>query len=459
MNKNQRPSNEQENLNKVRATTPPPMNSQPPNPLEQPKKKRFSFPKRKRLTKAEKRERRRLRKESAGAYAANTLSGFIKATVYIGLIVIISVVLAGFLLAVLNDFLSLTKEDVDIPIYISQDCDLVSFSENLRDAGIIRFPVIFRMFATARMDEGAVLSTGEFILSPSMNYNSIVSAVIPRGPRRQEISVTIPEGRSVHDIIDIFTEAGFGTRERFEYVINYHPFPHEFLQNIPEDHERIFRLEGYLFPDTFRFFENANEETIIHRLLTEFDNRVATNRVILDAIDNFNTLTGLSFNLDDVINLASVIQSEALHAVDFAVIGGVFVNRLRVGMRLQSDATTVYMIRHLEGARREPTVADLNNDHSPFSTYNRDGLPAGPINNPSMLAINSALSPRDTRGRSLADAGFTRYIFFITGRYGQGLFALNVAGHEANIRMVQEERDLPPGTGDVNDIIDSDYLN
>ena len=459
MQKNQNKQQQEEQLDQTQITTPPLVFHSPTSPGEKPKKKRFSFPKKKRLTKSEKKQRRIQRKENAGAYAANTLSGFIKATVYIGLVIIISVIISGFILAVLNDFLSLTKEDIDVHIYITEDCDLVSFSEALRDAGIIRFPFIFRMFATTRMDEGAVLSTGEFVLSPAMNYNSIVTTVIPRGPGRVELTVTIPEGRSVHDIIDIFVDAGLGTRERFEYVINNHPFPHEFLQNIPEDHERIFRLEGYLFPDTYRFFENATEETIITRLLNEFDNRIARNADLIRTLETFNEQTGLDFNLDDVINLASIIQSEAFHGFDFPVIGGVFVNRLRVGMRLQSDATTVYMIRHLEGERREPYISDLNNDHSPFSTYNRDGLPAGPINNPSIHAINSALTPRDTRGRGLADTGFTRYLFFITGNHSQGMFALTIAGHEANIQMVRENRDPAPGTGEDNDVLDPDYMD
>jgi len=386
-------------------------------------------------------------------YGRNTVSGLIKALIYLALVVLVSIIAAVFTIAIVNDFLAFNQpeDSPSVIITITEDDDLVSISRMLQDEGIIRFPTVWRVFARIRMRDGEgnmrPFQMGDVTVSAAMNFNSLVSRVMRSPNAREEVRITIPEGWRIDDIIDHFVNThGMGTREEFVRVINYHEFTHWFMAYIPEwqgdDDPRFYRLEGFLFPDTHDFFVDSTEVHIVNRMLNTFSARF--HRGNMQYIANINQRWGLNLNLYDIINLAALIQSEARHARDFPVIGSVFLNRLRSPAAsylrfLQSDATTAYIIRHVEGSMRQVTGADLEywrNQNHPFCTYSNRDLPPSPINNPGLQAIQAALNAADENGRMRGESGFAPVYYFVTDSRWFAWFARTYQQHQANIARI-----------------------
>jgi len=394
----------------------------------------------------------------------NTVSGLIKALVYLALVILVSIILAVFSIAVVNDFLAFNQpeDSPSVVLTITEEDDLVSISRMLQDEGIIRFPSLWRIFARIRMtdDYGELrpFHIGEVTVNAAMNFNSLVSRVM-RGPAEPDtITIVIPEGFRIDDIIDRVVAAGIGTREEFVRVINYHEFNFWFMSYIPEwqgdDDPRFYRLEGFLFPDTHFFFENVSEVHVVQRMLSTFNDRF--NRANMEYIAEINRRWGLTdFGLYDFIILASLIQSEARQAGDFPVVGSVFLNRLRSPQfpNLESDATTAYIIRHVEGAMRRVLPSDLTYwMNHPFSTYGNPGLPPSPINNPGLQAIQAAFYSGDLQGRQRGDNGFIPYYFFVTDEvHFSAWFGRTYAEHQSNIAAINRgEYRVPDGYDDFD---------
>ncbi len=146
--------------------------------------------------------------------------------------------------------------------------------------------------------------------------------------------------------------------------------------------KRKYVLEGYLSPNTYEFYVTATEEEIIRKLLSQTE--------AVFTVENQERADELGMTMDQVLTLASMIEKEAKEG-DFAKVSAVFHNRLKEGMKLESDVT----IHYITGVRKMALAdSDLTVD-SPYNTYQVKGLPLGPICNPSPAAINAALYPDD----------------------------------------------------------------
>ena len=358
------------------------------------------------------------------------MSGILKAVLYIVGIIVISVFLSYNIVMIVNDVFAFVKDEAEIEITLPDGADIYSISRVLADNNLIRYPFFFRMYGSLRgRNSDWEFRDGETItVSAAMGYDEFIRSFRRRPPPRATIRITFQEGMTIDDMIDRFIENNMGTRERFEYVINNHRFPHEFLQPLYEAYDngelspyRRFILEGYLFPDTYEFFTDDSEENIIVRFLNNFDRRFDRR--------SFERLAILNMSLDEVINLASIIQREARHAVDFSRVSAVFHNRLLSPdfPRLESDATIMYD-RTLFPYHREVTRADLDID-VPFNTYTRPGLPPSAIGNPGINAIIAALEPNED---------YLRYYFFFVSRPdGYTLYARTHAQHINNINIAR----------------------
>ena len=180
--------------------------------------------------------------------------------------------------------------------------------------------------------------------------------------------------------------------------------------------ERDNILQGYLFPDTYRFDLNADEETIIRTFLNNFENRISN--LDMKRAEDFG------LNLDQVLTLASIIQKESGNLEDMYKISRVFHNRLEAGDVLQSDATVNYCrVKAGKEATLFTSAEDLAID-SPYNTYQYAGLPPGPICSPSLNAIKAALYP-DSKDKDI--------YYFVTKGDGTHAFAVDLEGHQANI--------------------------
>jgi len=268
------------------------------------------------------------------------------------------------------------------------------------------------------------LEAGNFMLADTMTMPEIAEAL--QEARFEEVLVTVPEGMRAEEIAERLAENYVIDGERFLSAVrqprslgifeNY-----DFLQSLPDGAS----LEGYLFPDTYRLPVNASTpELILTAFLNNFENRVGSNGLIGGS-------SGLSGR--DLINLAAIVEREAVQADERPLIASVYVNRLNGncvadvgGTYLQADPTVQYA-RGVAGNWwwKPQTIEEYSQVVSPYNTYLNPGLPPGPIASPGLSAIESTRDPAESV-----------YCFFVaTGEDGRHAFARTLAEHEANLRI------------------------
>ncbi|PKM61750.1 MAG: endolytic transglycosylase MltG [Firmicutes bacterium HGW-Firmicutes-21] len=278
---------------------------------------------------------------------------------------------------------------------------------------------------------------GEHELSSDMNYTEIIQKLTLKHTTRFQVRIVIPEGLTVDQIIDIFLENGMGTKEGFVEAINNYPYKHEFVKQLEElgyPEDRKYRLEGYLYPDTYDFYIDAKEYLIINTLLNNF-NRKFWSGYKSEYQDICEEL-GMTF--DDIITLASMIEAEGNNALDFEYISYVFHNRIKNSTKypefqfLQSDATIQYV---LDARREDLTVDDLKLDN-PYNTYVYKGLPPGAICNPGYDAISAALypsAPVDDNDKTI------NAFYFVSNKVGKTYYSTTLLGHNNNKEKVRKD--------------------
>ncbi len=348
------------------------------------------------------------------------------ALIYIGVVVGISAILSICGIRWANDIFALAKDEVVATITVPENATVSEVSTILKDKELIRYPAIFRFWVNFKNRDSKTplaFKAGDYELRSTLNYDQIVSKIRDR-KARGIVKITIPEGFTVDEIISLFISQGMGTKEGFVEAINNYDYKNytfmEKLKGIELSSQRKYRLEGYLFPDTYEFYADSGEVAIIDKLLAAFDSRFEK--------DYYARLDELGMNLDQVVTLASIVQKEGKFSSDFYPIAGVFYNRLNSKnmRRLQSDATVQYC---LPERKAELTYADLEVDN-PYNTYRNAGLPPSAISNPGWEAIQAALYPEQNK-----------HLFFIADTDGSTIFADTEAQHSANAAKLREAKE------------------
>ncbi len=299
-----------------------------------------------------------------------------------------------------------------------------SISERLQDQGFINDANLFRLTMRVNgMDKR--LAAGDFDLAPNMTMNTIAERL--QRPRMQEIAVTFPEGLRAEEIADLLNVQGVMDGEAFLSVVRGGAASARALGDYPFVPDGATTLEGFLFPDTYRLPARAAPADLIQRMLDNFGRRVTAN------IEQTAAQKGRS--LEQVINMASIVEREARRADERPLIASVYWNRLSGacskdtgGSYLQADPTVQYAAgRPGEWWWKPPSVEAYAGVQSPYNTYLRPGLPPAPIANPGLSAIQAAANPADTK-----------YCFFVATADGSHAFAVTLAEHQANIARYQK---------------------
>ncbi len=230
------------------------------------------------------------------------------------------------------------------------------------------------------------LKAGTYILSKNMSIKEIVNILAEGNATRSFKRVTIPEGYTVDQIAQILAleqiisdASAFQTLCRTTESFEKYPF----LIDLPSESERMYALEGYLFPDTYEFYVDSSPEEVVDRMLTRY-----YEIYIGEFVDRAEEI-GLT--RDQVMILASIIEREARNPDDFSKVSAVFHNRLQDGMKLESCATLSYATH----TNRLYFSAEEIQTVSPYNTYLNDGLPVGAVCNPGLAAIRAALYPNE----------------------------------------------------------------
>ena len=322
--------------------------------------------------------------------------------------------------------------------------------ENLEKSQLLRNRTVFR-YLVQFLGVTDKISYGTFDLSPSMDVNAIIEE-LSSGSQNAERTITIIPGWTVEDIADyLYAEGAIQSREEFLNLCrDAAPFaemsyPIKLAQDMGTLSGRKYQLEGYLAPDTYRVFRNASAQQIVSTLV-EQTNTVIDEVYYADTIQyEVDPETGEyrevvryrndDLTLDEIIILASMIEKEAANTEDYARVSAVFTNRMNAGMRLESDPTATYLLGVDKLALSSEETSAVNN----YNTYVIDGLPVGPICNPSAAAMEAALYP----DVEYVDEG---YLYFCAKEptSGELAFAKTLEEHEANVaqyRPLWEEYD------------------
>jgi len=279
----------------------------------------------------------------------------------------------------------------DVRFHIEAGERSYTIASNLQTQGFIRSRVLFTFYALMR-GELLHLQSGDYFLAPSMSSHAILKKLAV-GDIISE-AITIQEGWNLRDMAEAFEQKGlFSTDQFFEITgfpgIDYRvdetvPQPKdfssefEFLKSKPE----YVSLEGYLSPDTYQLSRKETPERIVRRMLKNFEDKV---------IDDNPELTG-DITFFEILTMASIIEKEVRSLEDKKIVSGVLWKRLANNMRLQVDATVVYI---REGNYKIVSIDETKTD-SPYNTYTNDGLPPGPISNPGLESIQAALEPTES---------------------------------------------------------------
>lgn len=228
------------------------------------------------------------------------------------------------------------------------------------------------------------LQAGEYKFAPGLTLPQVVAELKAGAVLYNTVSVTIPEGYTVKQIAALLAKDGVVSKTSFMTEIKKGRFSFAFLPKMGEQSKLVRdRLEGYLFPDTYDFLRREPAHDVINTMLQE------TNRVFSPAL--VKRIKQMHMSVARVLTVASMIEREAELNKERPIIASVIYNRLKIGMKLQIDATVEYAL----GGLLNLTDADLT-VNNPYNTYVYHGLPPGPIANPGLLSIQAALHPATT---------------------------------------------------------------
>ncbi len=328
-------------------------------------------------------------------------------------IVLILLIASGIIIYLMWPFSAFGQETfVDIP----RGTGTRAMARMLADAGVIRSQWAFLVLRALRPRD--TLKAGEYRFDkPATAWE--VYGRIARGDVFL-LSLVVPEGQNVFDIADHLEKSNMMRRERLLAAARDTSLIRDLAPRAPS-------LEGYLFPDTYRFPRKTAPEQLVRIMTDRFRKAWAE-------------LGSPAPDVHRIVTLASLVETEARVPEERPIVASVFANRLKVGMPLQADPTTVYAARLQNRFRGTIYASDLDNSH-PYNTYRNPGLPPGPVANPGMDSLKAALHPADTK-----------YLYFVAKGDGSGghHFSTDLADHALAVqkyrRAVNAERNGEAGS-------------
>ena len=328
-------------------------------------------------------------------------------------IVLLILLVVGYIYIQIGPYNKNSKKD--ILVEIPNGATLTKVSSILEENKLIKNKVLFKVVSKFKEDNNGV-KAGKYLLSQKYSNSEILDVLISGKTYNDGIKITIPEGSTYKEVIKYLTNKKIGKVEVYEELINN---PKEFYDKYKFlDEKDITTLEGFLYPDTYYFEKDMSEKDVISAMLKRFS------EVYTPELKEKQKKMGLT--LQQVINMASIIEKEAVKDVDRPKIAGVFYNRLEIGMPLQSDATIQYIF---DERKHIVSYSDLKID-SPYNSYLNKGLPPTPISNPGIKSIEAALEPEDND-----------YLYFVATVDGGNNYSKTYDEHLKYVKEYKENRD------------------
>ena len=327
---------------------------------------------------------------------------------YIVLAVLIVVPLLGFL-AVLHTRGDNKDFAVSGPhlIIVQEGMTTADIAQLLHDKKLVKDPTAFRWEARYK-GLATKLQAGPYQIEGGLSNGAIVDVMV-KG-RVKQLRFTVPEGFTVVKTAKKLEAEGLGNADKFIAAAkNYAPF--DYMQT--DNPDVLFKAEGFIYPATYELPVGLSEDKILAILVGQFDEYMREEKIPEKCAQQ-------GLQLRQVVNLAAMVELEAVFAEEQPRIAGVFLKRLAIGMPIQSDTTIQYLL----GSQKEIITFDDTKIQSPYNTYQNPGLPPGPIGSPGMSAIKAVLEPEKTE-----------YLYFVAEKDGHHRFTKTYSEH---LRAIDE---------------------
>jgi UPF0755 protein len=280
-----------------------------------------------------------------------------------------------------------------------------AIAAQMEKAGIIRSRYGFDLL---RLQKGGILKAGEYRFDRPVPISEVYDRLVQGDVYTQ--ALTIPEGFNIFDVAIAVENAGLGKRTTFLAAERQHT---ELIADLVPPATHPDSLEGYLFPDTYRFSRHATPLQILTAMVHRF--RQVSNQLEIDRTHMVQTVT-----------MASIIEKEVRQAAERPLVAGVFTNRLDKSMPLGTDPTVIYAAL-LDNRWRGTIYASDLQSPSPYNTYKHTGLPPGPIANPGIASLKAALHPAQTD-----------YLYFVSDAVGHTRFSVDLKEHAAQVQAYRQ---------------------
>lgn len=352
----------------------------------------------------------------------------------VAILVVVIVFVCAFLVKIplmgcINDILAIDVSNTDFRVVLDKDMDVYETIDILADKDLINNPMFCKLFAKirnfdVRVDKNKNVRTivypaGTYFLNSAMGVEGMLNEIRTNGADVNTIKLTFPEGFSVEQIIEKLDSNGVcSASSLYDAMMNDELFAkYEFLNSVTDKNLRFRLLEGYLYPDTYEFYIGESAASVIDRFLKNFDEKWS---------DAYKARAAeLGYTVDEIITVATILEKEAFDAEQMPVIAGVLYNRLGSSSFpfINCDSTAQYIENFRETLEANGTYAEYM---KVYDTYQKTGLPVGPICCPGADAIYAALYPDSND-----------YYYFLHDKDGKIYLASTSAEHQNNLQYVE----------------------
>lgn len=342
------------------------------------------------------------------------------------ILVLVAILLIGIatLLGTYCYFKSPVSNDKkEVSIVIENGSTISDIAALLKKEGLIKNENFFKLYV--KLKKVSNVYAAKYYFSPSMNLDEIINTLNEGGYNENEISITFKEGINMRGIAKLIKENTSNSEDdvykklKDEKYLNSAIEKYWFLTDDIKNSKIYYSLEGYLFPDTYRFnSKDVTVEEIFNKMLDQMEKELNKYK---------KQIENSKYSVHELITLASITQSEGYNEDDFKNIASVFYNRLKTGMALGSCVTSYY------GVKKDMTDELLQKDIDASNPYNTRGnnpvsFPVGPISMPGAKALDATLDPIETS-----------YYFFVSDKNNKLYFTKTLNEHERMITKLQNE--------------------
>lgn len=331
---------------------------------------------------------------------------------YLIFVLLASALLAGVGWMLGSDFCAFNRGALrETSVEVTAEDSVSTVANKLQDAGLIKYKWFFKFYAGISHADKKI-GIGTYTLNTEMDYRALILGMHNSSGNltAETVTVTIPEGYTVRQIIRLLAEKGVNTEANLLEAAGTAKYDFVFIDNSSEDPSR---LEGYLFPDTYEFYKNHNAKSALGKLIDAFSDHIDEDEFAA------SKAKAMGYSMKDVVIIASLIEKET-DGKDQGDIASVIYNRLQkpgeTGRFLQIDAALLYGLPDHTGAiTKEDKATD-----TPYNLYLHKGLPPTAIANPGLMALRAAMNPNDTD-----------YYYYALGTDGRHHFSKTLSEHNA----------------------------